>query len=99
MLNLRGRGARLLDNVVVRNPWVWGALALCVPLLLLALYWPPLARVLDTHDPGVHGWLLILGMSLVPALAGLVAPGIRFHEGSARRGSGSASAPAPAGPG
>ncbi|MDZ7749224.1 MAG: cation-translocating P-type ATPase C-terminal domain-containing protein [Halofilum sp. (in: g-proteobacteria)] len=88
VLNLRGRGASPLVNDVVRNPWMGAALALCIPLLLAAVYWPPLALVLDTRPPGAEGWLLILGMSLVPVLVGLVVPGIRFHAASADGGAG-----------
>ncbi len=82
VLNLRGRGAGPMDNDIVRNPWMGGALLICIPLLLAAVYWTPLAGVLDTADPGTAGWLLILGASLTPAVIGLVVPGIRFHTGT-----------------
>jgi Ca2+-transporting ATPase len=81
VLNLRGRGANPVANDIMRNPWMGGALALCIPLLLAAVYWPPLAMLLDTREPGLSGWSLILGMSLVPVAIGLVVPGIRFHSG------------------
>ncbi|PLW81175.1 ATPase [Kineobactrum sediminis] len=79
VLNLRDRGSRPWNNDVVRNLWIWAALVFCSCLLLLAVYWPPLAGVLQTAIPGSDGWMLILGMSLVPAALGLFAPGIRFH--------------------
>ncbi len=78
-LNLRDRGSRLWNNDVVTNPWMGGALLLCISLLLLAVYWSPLASALQTAAPGRSGWLLILGMSLVPAVLGIFAPGIRFY--------------------
>lgn len=84
VLNLRGSNAGLIDNDVVRNPWIWAALALCAPLLVAAVYWPPLAGVLGTRPPGPEGWLVILGISVVPALLGTIVPGIRFHTASAR---------------
>jgi P-type Ca2+ transporter type 2C len=68
--NLRSRGSRLLANDIVRNPYVAGAIVLCTGLLLLAVYQPLLSRVLMTRDPGAAGWLLILGMSLVPFAVG-----------------------------
>ncbi|MHC4938496.1 MAG: cation-translocating P-type ATPase [Planctomycetota bacterium] len=52
-----------------RNPWVWGALVLCTALLLCALYVPALAALLRLVPPGAAGWLLALGMSLVPLAA------------------------------
>jgi Ca2+-transporting ATPase len=79
VFNLRDRGTRLLASDVVRNPWIWGALALCSGLLLLAVLWPPLAGVLETANPGVRGGLVALGLSLLPAAVGLLAPGIGFY--------------------
>ena len=67
---LRSPGTTLWRNDVVNNPWVWGALALCVPLLLAAVYLPGLSSVLQTREPGPSGWALLLAMSLVPALVG-----------------------------
>lgn len=52
---------------------------MCAALLLLAVYLPPLSRVLQTEGPGVNGWLLILGMSLIPTILGVLVPGIRFY--------------------
>jgi Ca2+-transporting ATPase len=59
-------------NGIVRNPYVWGALALCTGLLLAAVYVPGLSMVLRLVDPGPSGWLLIAGMSLVPVFVGQV---------------------------
>jgi Ca2+-transporting ATPase len=79
-LNLRDRGSRIWNNDVVSNPWMGGALAICASLLLLAVYWSPLAAALQTSSPGMSGWLLILGMSLIPAVLGFFAPGIHFYS-------------------
>ncbi|MFZ1862740.1 MAG: cation-transporting P-type ATPase [Polyangiales bacterium] len=57
-------------NEVTRNPWVWGAVILCVGLLLAAVYVPILSRVLGTTEPGREGWTLVLGLSLAPLLVG-----------------------------
>jgi P-type Ca2+ transporter type 2C len=86
VLNLRDRGTVVWDNDVVRNPWIWGSLVLCIGLLLLAVYWSPLSGVLQTERPGVDGWLLILAMSTIPALLGIVAPQIRFYSAASERG-------------
>jgi len=79
VFNLRDQKRRILRNEITQNRWIWAALALCTCLLLLAVYFPPLSAVLETQDPGLDGWLLILGMSLVPAILGLFVPTIRFH--------------------
>jgi len=82
VFNLRDRGAGVLNNDIVQNSWIWGSLALCASLLLAAVYWGPLSRLLETQDPGLQGWCLILGFSLVPALLGLVVPGIIILVGT-----------------
>jgi Ca2+-transporting ATPase len=70
VFNMRAVGSRLVRNAVVQNPWVWAALALCIPLVLATVYLPGLARVLNLGEPGREGWVLILGFSLVPFLLG-----------------------------
>lgn len=84
VLNLRDRGSPVWNNDVVRNRWIWGSLVLCSGLLLLAVYWPGLSGVLQTEAPGLNGWLLILGMSLIPAILGAFVPGIRFYSATKR---------------
>jgi Ca2+-transporting ATPase len=71
--NMRHRGSRVLVNEVTRNPYM--ALALLVSLLLLGAAWsvPVLREVLGLGDPGSRGWLLALGASLIPLVAGQVA--------------------------
>ncbi|MFO8090265.1 MAG: cation-transporting P-type ATPase [Desulfatiglandaceae bacterium] len=66
VFNMRDFGSNLFSNDVTRNPFVWGAVALSVGLLLLAVYFPPLANVLSMVTPSSGEWLLILGISLVP---------------------------------
>jgi Ca2+-transporting ATPase len=66
---MRDAASSLLRNDVVRNPWVWGALALCVTLLLAATHLPGLADVLALQPIGLPGWLWVLGFSLAPITA------------------------------
>jgi Ca2+-transporting ATPase len=80
VLNMRGPGSRLVRNEITRNGWVWGALGLCVVLLLAAVYVGPLARVLKVTDPGAGGWALAVGMSLVPCVLGQVWLGLRGRK-------------------
>jgi Ca2+-transporting ATPase len=68
VFDMRGRGSRLLDNDVVRNPWVWGALAVCLALLAAALYLPGLRQLLGTVDPGAAGWAAAVVAAVVPLL-------------------------------
>lgn len=57
------------------QPFVWGALALCLGLLLIAVYLPALAVLLKIEPLDAPGRFLVLLMSLVPWLAGQV-----FHR-------------------
>lgn len=57
-------------NEIISNPYVWGALALTIGLLIAAVYVPGLSGVLQTVDPGPDGWLIVLGANLIPLLFG-----------------------------
>jgi len=70
--NLRKPGTRFLSNEIIKNRYVAGSILLCIVLLIAAVYLPGLSDVLNTRDPGRSGWILLLGMSLVPFLIGQV---------------------------
>jgi Ca2+-transporting ATPase len=70
VFNMRDRDSGFIDNEIVRNPWVWGALALCTALLVAAVYLPGLNTLLSVVDPGVEGWLLVMAASALPWLIG-----------------------------
>ncbi|MGD2050206.1 MAG: cation-transporting P-type ATPase [Chloroflexota bacterium] len=72
VFNMRDLGTSLIRNEITTNLYVWGALALCAILLLLAVYLPVLSDVLSTVDPGLNGWLLVLAMSVLPTIVGQV---------------------------
>lgn len=57
-------------NEVTRNPWIWGAVVLCVMLLVAAVYVPILSDILGTEEPGKKGWMLVLTLSFAPVVAG-----------------------------
>jgi Ca2+-transporting ATPase len=60
------------DWSVVRSPYVWGAIALCIGILLAAMHIAPIGQVLRLEPPTFAVWGVILGMSLAPlALAAL----------------------------
>jgi Ca2+-transporting ATPase len=72
VFNMRDLGSRFLSNEVTRNVYVWGALVLCTALLLIAVYLPGLADVLKVTNPGLNGWLLVIGLSMVPLVIGQI---------------------------
>ena len=72
IFNMRNRGTGLLRNEITANPYVWGALGLCVGLLLAVTYVPLLAAVLQLTAPGPNGWAVVLIASLIPLAAGQV---------------------------
>ncbi len=70
VLNMRDVKSNPFNNEVTTNPFMWGAIILCIGLLVGAVYLPGLSDVLRVTDPGLNGWLLILGMSLIPVSVG-----------------------------
>jgi Ca2+-transporting ATPase len=70
VFNVRDRGSPLLRNEIVRNPFVWGAVALCAALLAVAVYVPPVSRVLHLPPPDARGWLVVLMASAITWVAG-----------------------------
>jgi Ca2+-transporting ATPase len=76
VFNMRDKNSRFFNNAIIRNPFIWGALALCSLLLAATVYVPLLAEVLGVANPGIHGWMLILIMSLLPMVVGQIALGV-----------------------
>jgi Ca2+-transporting ATPase len=72
VFNMRERSSSFLRNDITGNTFVWGALVLCTGLLLAAVYVPGLADVLKVTDPGIRGWAVVIGMSLVPWALGQI---------------------------
>ncbi len=70
VFNMVSSRSGLIFNEVTRNPWVWGAVALCIGLLAAAVYVPMLAQVLGTVEPGREGWMLVFALSLAPLALG-----------------------------
>lgn len=70
VFNMRAPGSGLLKNDIVRNPYIWGALMVCCGFLAAAVAISPLSLVLQIDPPGMRGWSLILGFSLVPLFLG-----------------------------
>jgi len=72
VFNMRDPRSNFFKNDVTLNPFVWGALVLCTGLLILAVYLPGLSLVLHLANPGIRGWSLIIGASLVPWIVGQI---------------------------
>jgi hypothetical protein len=62
---------------VIANPWALAAVAVAGALQLLAVAYPPLARVLGVVTPAWTDLPVVLGLALLPALAGQLAKGLR----------------------
>lgn len=65
MFNCRSRTRSAL-NGVLRNPFIWIAALIVICLQLLAIYAPPLARVLGTVRLSENDWLVVTACSLAP---------------------------------
>ncbi len=72
VFNVRDRRSGIFVNDVTENPWVWGAVALCLILIAGALFIPGLADVLKTAWPGTDGLLLAIGLSVVTLVLGQI---------------------------
>lgn len=70
VFNMRPDNSTIMDNIVTRNPYVWGALILCVSLVLSALYIPVVADVMEIIPPDFSGWMIVMVMSLIPLFVG-----------------------------
>ncbi len=75
VFNMRDNIRNPFVNEVTRNVWIWLAIVTCLMLLLAAVYLPLLADVLKLSHPGTDGWLVIVGMSVMPIF---VAPFVRW---------------------
>lgn len=70
VFNVRSPESGMLRNDVTRNRYVWGALALCLGLIIAALWHPGLSGLLGLPYPGISGVGLAAGMSLLPLVFG-----------------------------
>ncbi|MDJ0975146.1 MAG: cation-translocating P-type ATPase [Planctomycetota bacterium] len=72
VFNVRTHRTNVLKNEVTRNPWVWGAIVLCLGLLLVVLLVPGFAALLSLTFPSGDAWVVILLASLIPLVVGQV---------------------------
>ncbi|MBD3217806.1 MAG: HAD-IC family P-type ATPase [candidate division Zixibacteria bacterium] len=72
VFNMRDFRSGFISNEITRNVYVWGALCLCTVLLLLVVYLPGPAEVIQVTPIGLKRWALIIPMSLIPWLIGQI---------------------------
>lgn len=77
VFNMREKNTGLLNNEITTNPHIWAAFVFCALLLLLTVYFPPLAGVLHLTYPGAEGWAIIGVAGIVPTLLIQTAKSIR----------------------
>ena len=70
VFNVRDVTSGIFRNEVTENAYVWGALALSTLILVGAVYLPGISLALSTAPIGLEGWLVVLGMSLLPLVVG-----------------------------
>ena len=80
VFNIRGNRSGLFFNRVTRNPFVWWALALCVLLLLGAVYIPPVAQVLEVVRLTGAEWGLVILTGFIPLILGQAALALGLVE-------------------
>ena len=74
VFTMRDRAEGILRNDITRNRWVWGAVALCLALIIGVATVPGVSGVLSLVPLPRSGWLLAIGASLtVPLLGPVVA--------------------------
>jgi Ca2+-transporting ATPase len=57
---------------VTANPWVWGAVLLCIGLIGLGVAYPPLAGLLRLEPPDWQSLWLVVSASLCPLILGQI---------------------------
>lgn len=73
VFNMRSRKAPLFRNQVMRNPYVWTSILLCLGIIASAIYSPLLADILSLAELDAQGWAVVSLASLTPLLLAQVA--------------------------
>jgi Ca2+-transporting ATPase len=88
VLNMRELSSGIVRNEVTENAYVWGALGLSALLLIGTVYLPGVSLALSTASIGLESWQVVLGMSLLPLVAGQVVLEYRRRFGTPNWGTG-----------
>lgn len=73
VFSMRNMRDRFLASRLVRNGWIWGAVALCLAILAGAQVLPQVAAMLDLVALPGEAWATIAALAFVPVLAGRLA--------------------------
>ena len=73
IFNMRLLDSPLFSNDITHNRYIWGAIALCVSLMVGVVYIPALRNVLSLTSLDLNLWLRVLGFSLIPVFIGQAA--------------------------
>ncbi len=65
----RSERLSLFQIGVFSNPWLVGAFAFSVSLLLPTVFLPFLHPIFDTHTLGLNEWGVVMGLALIPAVS------------------------------
>ncbi len=84
VFNIIDDDSGFFDNQIVKNPWVWISLIFCSVLMITLIYIPAVSDVLKLVNPGVNGWLTIIGFSLLPLLFGQILRNLKIKVLSLR---------------
>ena len=80
VFNLRQSGAHWLRNEITTNPWIWGALILCLVILLVAVYLPGLNEILQLIKPDGKAWILIMVASMMPLVVNPLVKSVLYRR-------------------
>jgi Ca2+-transporting ATPase len=67
-ISLIGAKESLIKNDIIRNPYIWWAVVLCVSIILAVFYIPYTKEVLNLNVLGLEAWISIGIGSVVPIL-------------------------------
>ncbi len=70
VFNARRHDQVFISRRLFQNGWVWSAVAFTLGLQLMAVYFGPLSRVLETVPLSTSDWSVVVAAALVPLLLG-----------------------------
>lgn len=80
VFNMAETESGAVNNEISRNPYVWGAVGLCSLILLVAMFYAPLAGILSLEHIDQRGWILVIVASMIPLLTGRLCATRRSKE-------------------
>jgi Ca2+-transporting ATPase len=86
VFNMRELTSGIVRNEVTENAYVWGALGLSALLVVGTVYLPGVSLALGTAPIGLESWLVVLGTSLLPLVAGQTVLELRRRFGTPNLG-------------